>query len=365
MIKQQANTPPLAARLSLGVALVMLGGSQSALAHVEYYDLNQGAQISDLTAAGKAASTAQYGSTPASVVALSGGARGLGTIVSTVDLPLNDPNKWNSTYQSYTGNGSFSNVVYTPNYSSATVNVNDVTDFGWGDGTYATTPNPRTGGQLLGDGHKVDWFNFRLAEDSKVTITWNVDTAGTYIDNGFTLYRGLLSYQGHDDAAEKLNPRYPVVPKVQGALDAVNAPVDVQGIASSYRNTLTNSVAYFGQFNALANWGQANVAGNWSNAQYVAHANAKTIDNSSNASDTLETLVINLTAGNYAIGASGALGALGSGNSSFGLTNLHGVLTFQAVANTSAVPVPGAVWLFGSAMLGFLGLSRLKVALVA
>jgi hypothetical protein len=44
----------------------------------------------------------------------------------------------------------------------------------------------------------------------------------------------------------------------------------------------------------------------------------------------------------------------------FGFTDadLNGsVLQLQKIA---AVPVPGAVWLFGSALLGFLGVSRRK-----
>ena len=52
-------------------------------AHIEYYDLNQGQQISDLTSNGKAASTSEFGSNP-SVSALSG--------VNTLsDRPLIDP----------------------------------------------------------------------------------------------------------------------------------------------------------------------------------------------------------------------------------------------------------------------------------
>jgi hypothetical protein len=35
-------------------------------------------------------------------------------------------------------------------------------------------------------------------------------------------------------------------------------------------------------------------------------------------------------------------------------------LTGNVVAETTPVPVPGAVWLFGSAMFGFLGVSRRK-----
>ncbi|MEI6066870.1 MAG: PEP-CTERM sorting domain-containing protein [Methylococcaceae bacterium] len=345
-----------------GMTVALLGLSQQALAHVEYYDLNQGSQIGDLTAAGKTASTAQYGSTPAGVVALGGkAANGLGVISSQQDLALSNQSQWNATNQSYTGVGSFTSVTYTPTLSSATVNVNDVTDFGWGNGTKTT----------LGDSHKVDMFNFRLSEASKVNISWNVDNGqGSFFDNGFTLYSGLLQYQAHDDGNEKLNPKASTPPfaKVQDTLDGLTAPMDVQGIASSYRQTAGagNPGTYVGQYNSLANWGQANVSGNWSNVAFLAaiNGNAGSVKGfSANASDTLETLAITLGAGNYTIAASGALGAAlaagGFGVDSFGGTNLHGQLIFNAVS-VAAVPVPAAVWMFLTGIMGVLGLNRRK-----
>ena len=330
--------------------------SGQVLAHVEYYDLNQGAQIGDLTAAGKAVSTAHYGPTPANVVALGNNpANGLGPICTQSDLPLPNPADWNATNQSYTGNGHFSGVTYDPatGAGTATVGVDDVTSFGWYDGATSR----------LGDSHKVDFFNFRLATPQQVTISWNVTDGNFYYDSAFTLYRGFLSYQGHDDGAEKLNPKAatPPFPKVQDVLDRqTDAPLDVQGIASGYRNTLTNPEAYVGQFNALANWGQANSAGNWSNVAYLAHANGNNPAGgfSSAAGDTLETLSLLLPAGNYTIAASGAVDP-----TLFSLTNLHGELIFSA-SPVAAVPLPGALWLLGSTLagLGIIGRRERAVA---
>lgn len=370
MIHQKQTACPASAvqgykhKLGFGLAVALMGFGQQALAHVEYYDLNQGAQIGDLTAAGKTASTAQYGATPAGVVALGGNAaNGLGVISTQSDRPLNDPTTWNSAHQSYTGVGTFTGVTYTPTSSSATVSVNDVTDFGWGDGTKAT----------LGDSHKVDFFNFRLTQASNVSISWNVDDGnGFYYDNAFSLYGGVMNYQSHDDGAEKLNPKSGPVTKVQDVLDGLTAPVDAQGIASSYRDTKTNSAAYVGQFNALNNWGQANVAGEWGNIAFIKAVNdnaGSSAGFSDKAADTLESLTIQLAAGNYTIAASGALGAAlaagGFGVDTFGATNLHGVLTYSATAVPAAVPVPGAVWLFGSAMVGLMGMGRRKSMIAA
>ena len=308
--------------ITSGIALVLLGLSQQALAHIEYYDLNQGVQIGDLTAAGKAASTAQYGSNPV----VSGFGVGAATNTNS-DRPLNDTAQWNATNQAYTGVGNFSGVTYNPEtgVGTATVIVNDVTDFGWGDGTKAT----------LGDSHKVDFFNFRLAHDAIVTITWNVGDASAYYDSGFTLFKGVGSYQGHDDAVDSLNPKAGSPPvKKQNAFDT-GFVTDVQGITAPYRNTAVGAATYSGQFNALAGWGDGNTAGNWSTLEFntAVHTLRGLVGAdgySMNAADTLQTLTITLQPDNYTIAASGALGAPGS-QPSFGSTNLAGTLTFTAI----------------------------------
>ena len=74
------------------------------------------------------------------------------------DRPLNDSTQWNANYQSATTVGKFDGLAYTQDHSAVLVTVNDVTDFGWGDGTHGT----------LGDSHAVDFFNFRLAVQSIV-----------------------------------------------------------------------------------------------------------------------------------------------------------------------------------------------------
>jgi hypothetical protein len=355
------------------VSVALLGMSQQALAHIEYYDLNQGAQISDLTAAGKTASTAQYGANP--------GVTGLPSLNATSDRPLNTTTQWNASNQTYSnGLATFSNAAidtstagFTGNqfYSANTVNVYDVTDWGWGGGTWGTTSHitPTTpGGGLLQNSHEVDFFNFRLDQSSTVTITWNVDDGvGDFIDNGFTLYSGVASYQAHDNALDPLNPTTGLganQQKIQDPLDT-GSVTDAQGIASAFRDTKNNTTSYGGQFNALANWGDSNAAGNWSNVAYVASAhgalaNTNGTGTSLNASDTLETLTITLAAGNYIIGASGALGSSFGNAGTFALSNLHGVLTF----NAAPVPLPGAAWLFMTAMFGMLGLNRRKSLMV-
>ncbi len=309
--------------ITRGIVVVLLGISQQALAHIEYYDLNQGLQIGDLTTAGKIVSTAQYGANPVVTGA------GVGAATNTKsDRPLNDPTQWIAPNQAYTGVGNFSGVTYDPatGVGTATVTVNDVTDYGWGDGTTAT----------LGDTHKVDFFNFRLAQAAIVTISWNVGDATAYYDSGFTLYNGVGSYQGHDDAVDALNPKSSVPPpthKVQNTFDT-GFVTDVQGIIAPYRNTTTGVPTYTGQFDALHGWGDGNTAGNWSTlgfntAVHTLRGTVGTDGYSFDPADTLQTLTITLQPGNYTIAASGALNAIGS-QPSFGSTNLNGVLTFKA-----------------------------------
>jgi len=306
--------------------LLALAGNP-AHAHVEYYDLNQGYQIADLTAVGKLASQAEYGAS------------------YLQDLPLNNSAYWNSTYQSYAGGGVFSNVVYSTDSGSAIVDVSDVSDFGWGNGAAAT----------LGDSHKVDFFNFRLAQDSIVHLSWVVSSGNTYLNSGFSLYRGFEVYQGHDDTVtDPLNPvQTPSFTPIQNAMDT-GLVTDIQGIVSPFRNTLNTDVArYVGQYNSLGGWSQANAAGNWSAVEFIQAVDDKHTRTSTNANNVTESLSIALAAGNYTVAASGALI---TGTNSFNLSNLDGRLEFTY----SPVPVPAGIWLFLSAMGGLFALRSKK-----
>ncbi len=349
-MKKSSSFPGSRHALTVALGLTaMLGVSQSAQAHIEYYDLNQGVQILDLTVAGKTASTAQYGNNPV----VTGDGVGAATNILS-DRPLNNPVLWNAGNQVVSAGSElkFTNVSYNPvtGAGTARVNIDTVNTQGWVKGTLPQ----------LGDSHGVDFFNFRLATASKVSIDWSVWNVGSgnFYDGGFSLYRGVLAYQAHDNGVDMLNPldTYGEA-SVQGAFDT-GSVADAQGIASAARDTV--NTVYTGQFNALGNWGQGNVSGNWSNIALLTAVNnlVLSVSSTTNSALTKESLVdYMLPAGNYTIAASGAK-VVGS---TFP-TNLHGQLNFSAVP--TAVPVPGAVWLFGSAMAGLVGLGRRK-ALVA
>ena len=326
-------------KADFGLSLCLFALSPQTFAHIIYYDLNQGKYLSDLTPAGQTLSTQQYGDNPVY--------NQLGANITNIsDRPLNDPSQWqDGIYQINAGApaGTFNNVTFTSDTSTASVDVNDAVDYGWADGTWGTLIHTSPWGTgLLGDSHKIIFFNFRLAKTSKVTITWNIDNrTGLYYDNGFSLYRGVMNYQAHDDlVTEPMNPQDPDnnYANIQDTLDMGNV-YDAQGIASTFRDTVSNDqTPYLGQFNAFDNWGDSNANGNWSNISFIAAANSHnpTSGHSNNPADTLETLTIQLEPGNYTIAAAGALGArLANGSkaaASHNQTTLHGKLTFNAIS---------------------------------
>ncbi len=304
-----------------------------ASAHIEYFDLNQGKQIIDLTTSGKTWSTSEYGANP--IVT----GDGVGLAVNTAsDRPINDQAHWTASFQTESAVGLFSDITYSDDRSTANVVVNDVTDLGWGKGTRLTLGPGMI--DLLGDSHKVDFFNFRLVKASRVTITWLVGIPGKYYDGGFTLYRGVAPYQAHDDGPDILNPMDVDDNKVQSAMDSGTIR-DAQGILILKRDTA--NFDYSGQFNALGNWSQANVSGNWGALSFVSAVNNKVVRPTDNGgkpylvttddSLTKEILTIVLAPGNYTIAASGAAGAVGyNAANSTNATNLKGQLTYTADA---------------------------------
>lgn len=328
---------------NLVAAAVAAALSASAAAHIEYYDLNQGRQIQDLTPAGKA-------------------------LVGN-DLPITDPAYWNSTYQITKTSGETWTLLggsYASGTWSIRVHVVNMDSSGWTDGR---RNNPTGGANLLGDTHKVGFANFRLNRPSRVTITLSDDLGGTGsgINPSFTLYRGAAVFQTHDEAtADPLNPRSTVspFPKIQNAKDT-GSVVDSQGITSPYRNTLTNTGSYYGQFNALGGWSTANPAGFWSAVEYITSVTGyyNPSGNWQGSANSNSLTNYPLPAGDYIIAFSGNAQNLSYANvrsaavtSPYGVvTNLGATLTFSAVADpeppAAAVPIPPWSLLLGGLAL--------------
>ncbi|MBL8052868.1 MAG: VPLPA-CTERM sorting domain-containing protein [Nitrospira sp.] len=203
--------------------------------------------------------------------------------------------------------------------------------FGWIDGTDVN----------LGDSHQVSFFAFQLNEDSLVNITMTgANELG--LNPAFSLYRGLLPGQAHDDTGfDPLNP-------VDGSFNKIASPVDngvttdAAGRLSPFRDTA--NIDFEGQFNALGSWSMATDSSVWGVIEYLTHKN----DTAGNES----LLGYFLPAGSYTIIAGGAActttGADCTGPFINGTVSL----------NASPVPVPAALYLFGTGLIGLAGLAR-------
>lgn len=323
-------------------ALFLAAGvlASHARADLNYYDLNQGQSIKDLTAAGKA-------------------------LVGN-DLAISNSAYWNSTYQTTTTQGE----VWTSlggSYASGTwsysVQVASLDSSGWTDGL---RNNPQGGAYLLGDTHMLSFANFHLEQASTVTMSLKDDAlllgSGYGLNPSFSLYRGSAVYQLHDDVAtDPANPKGGIPPKkIQNALD-IGTVMDSQGILSAYRDTLNNSGAYVGQFNALGDWSGANPAGNWSALDYLAHATGYVNPDGSWAGNAnSNTLTISLDAGDYTIAFGGNAQPLSyTAQRSATATSPYDVVTgYGATLTFYAAPVPEAEsWALVVAGLGVLGIA--------
>jgi len=298
----------------LAAAASLAAAAGASWGHIEYFDLNQGRQIRDLTDAGKA--------------------------VAGNDIPLSNPSYWTSSYQTgmtsgetWTSlGGSFASGTW--GYSVRIINLDSAS---WTDGL---RNNPAGGSFLLGDTHKVNFANFHLARESRVTIGLQDDYVGSGygLNPSFSLYRGLAVYQAHDEAvADPLNPRATLAPfeKIQSSKDS-GTIVDSQGITSAYRNTLTNSGSYFGQFNAQGGWSVANLAGDWSAVEFVTAVTGYVNPDGSWIGNANQNSLVDylLQAGDYiiAFGGNAQPVSYASGRSGSAVTNLPSTLSFEAEA---------------------------------
>ena len=203
----------------------------------------------------------------------------------------------------------------------------------------------------LGDSHQVSFFKFSLNQASLVDITMTgANELG--LNPAFTLYAGLMGDLAHDDTA--FDPNNPV----DGSFNKIASPVDngvttdAFGRVSPFRDTA--NIDFEGQFNALGSWSMASDpsdGGVWRVLEYLTHKN----DTTGNES----LLGYFLPAGDYTIVAGGA--ACNTAGSGCTGPFIDGTVNVSA----SPVPVPAAVYLFGTGFAGLAGLARRRMAMTS
>jgi len=210
--------------------------------------------------------------------------------------------------------------------------------YGWIDGTDTD----------LGDSHQVSFFKFSLAQDSLVDITMTgANELG--LNPAFTLYAGLMGDLAHDDTSlDLLNPVDLSFNKIASPVDNGIA-TDAFGRVSPFRDTA--NIDFEGQFNALGSWSMASDpsdGGVWRVLEYLTHKNDTAGDES--------LLDYFLPAGDYTIVASGAACQALADPAGCFAPSINGTLSF----NASPVPVPAALYFFGTGLVGLAGLARRK-----
>lgn len=357
-----------------GIATLSLLTSTQGTAHVEYYDLNQGIQISDLTAAGRAlhrTTPSPAGSGPA------GGVSPAGTPIPS-SLPISDPTYWTTAYETPMESSETWHILTTPKTTggslqkatgvetgsldsgtwSQSLHVTNLDSSGWTDGLRTdSTTNHR---YLLGDSHKVDFANFRLKHPAYITI--RLDDGGLGLNPSLSLYKGSAVYQAHDDAGvDPLNPASGFPPKrIQNVMDT-GTVIDAQGLTSPYRNTILTGVSYYGQFNALSDWSQANNAGSWSAVKYLTSVTGNVNPDGTGAGNATsnELTAYPLPPGDYTIAFSGNATPVSYSTNRSGdsypftaQTNQATTLSFTATANQPPIAKPVAVNANGMPLIG-------------
>ena len=195
----------------------------------------------------------------------------------------------------------------------------------------------------LGDSHALAggvFFKFHLDDATLVSLTFSDSSNTGALNPAFSLYRGLLPDEAHDDTiVDPLNPKSgpPSFEKIPSPVDN-GVTADAFGRVSPFRDT--EHVTFVGQFDALHSWSMANASGDWSVIEYLTHV-------APTGGTSVSLTNYYLAAGDYTVAAAGGSVC----DISTCLTNLDGTLHLTV----TPVPEPGAIWLL-AAGLGLLAI---------
>ncbi|MCK9607636.1 MAG: peptidase M10 [Methylomonas sp.] len=237
------------------------------------------------------------------------------------------------------GGQAYAHVDYTVLPQNADITTDVITDFAWYEGTQPA----------LANSHDFRWFSFDLTEPSKVNISVAATGAGNFsgsegpvssvgaLDVAFTLYNGVVPLESIESDT------------LTGTGFIGFGGFDDQGVATTQDQT-TAASAFVGAGPGDVTLGNAD--GDWATIGYITHVN----NGGSGVTELLNNWL--LQAGTYTLLVGGASQPIFDVD---GITLLNDG-SYGLIANLSvqAVPVPGAVWLFGSAIIGLIGCGRRK-----
>ena len=229
------------------------------------------------------------------------------------------------------------------------------------------------------DSHRVGFFGFELTSSSKVNISAEalsgIGTALSDLIPSISVYKGIGPYQGHDGATipidytgDGIPDPYNIDTNSDSHLDASNQP----GATPLYSFAPGQTGVFFAtQDMTLYNnqWERYNIVG--LQADFLAGNNSVDRDGNGVINQTdvelmtpeigiLSYLGSTLNTSNHSVDWSGTLGAgfytFAIGGSAVVPSEVNRGLRVNFSA--APVPVPAAMWLFGSALAGFQIISR-------
>lgn len=236
-------------------------------------------------------------------------------------------------------------------------------------------------------GMQGSWLSFHVTSPTDTVVTATAQIAGT-IAPAFTIYRTFTSWQPWSTgntvsttATDPLTglPKTTVNWQVPGQTAANSIKDPITGVVTKY-DTASGAIHKFSQVAQAGQdgivWGTYNPdtavnPNGWGIVETLGYAN-------SGPSHAQNSFLQQVNAGANDVSLdnlyeSAITGSVGNGFASLKLNNLASgwYTVFVSGANSAlaggaidvsvaAVPVPGAVWLFGSALVGFMGMSRRK-----
>lgn len=205
--------------------------------------------------------------------------------------------------------------------------------------------NPINTGDATGVGH--GWNPSRGFGETAIDV--NGDEATIYT-NYFFVVAGITT--GHDGWVGYVNsgPEY----TLSQSIDPLGGQAQTS-TGAAVHDSISHGALNTSSLTSLTNPGASSTS--YTNNFYRSEPNGNMVGSEY---DYAMMTLYGLKAGNYLIGTGGSCPDFGSDSESAAACGSGNLYTFEVSQAPAAVPVPGAVWLFGSAMASLVGVSRRK-----